>query len=90
MFNEKSTKWIKILKAFTIVVFFVFLLTSIVLCIISWTGAELLFDDAVAFLEGLVFLAAGTILAFSQLVINMLIIQLLNNVQIIREGIENK
>ncbi len=90
MFNEKSTKWIKTLKTFTIVMFFVFLLAALVLSIISWSGAELLFDDAAAFFEGLIFLGIGAFVAISQLVINMLIIQLLNNVQIIREKIENK
>lgn len=81
LFDERSGRWIKILKVFTMVMFWLYIAAGAVLFL-----AEVSEDAGI----GLVCLLGGVLLAFVQLVLNMLIIQLLNNVQTIREKLEQK
>lgn len=91
MFDEKSCKWIKVYKCLTVIAFFVFIVFGIVAGIgdamnsfldLDLGGCTIVFDF-------LVWAIAGIIVGFIQLTFNMLVIQLLNNVQIIREKAEN-
>lgn len=77
MFNENSSIWIKIYKVLTIVIFFILLIGGV------FAGAFLRDINDVA--SALSF-PVGIISAFGELVFNMLIIQLLNNVRVIREN----
>lgn len=88
MFNENDGKWIGYYKTYTIVMFWLYAAAAVVMCILGWT--EVFWWTASAFLDGLICLAGGLLLGFVQLVCNMLIIQLLNNVQTIRETITSR
>ena len=77
MFNENSSIWIKIYKALTIIIFFILLIGGV------FAGAFLRDINDVA--SALSF-PVGIISAFGELVFNMLIIQLLDNVRVIREN----
>ena len=88
MFNENSGKWIGLYKGFTIVMFWLYVAAAVVMCILGWT--DVLWWTDSAFLDGLICLVGGLLVAFGQLVVNMLIIQLLNNVQIIRKKLVNQ
>ena len=88
MFNEKDGKWIGYYKTYTIVMFWLYAAAAVVVCILGWT--EVFWWTASAFLDGLICLAGGLLIAFGQLVVNMLIIQFLNNVQTIRETVTNQ
>ncbi len=77
MFNENSSIWIKIYKVLTIIIFFILLIGGV------FAGAFLRDINDVA--SALSF-PIGIISAFGELVFNMLIIQLLNNVRVIREN----
>ena len=86
MFDEKSGVWIKIYRIYTIVMFWVLLIVGFILCCVAWSDELYIIEDY--FLNGLLFLLAGAFLAFTQLIINMLIIQLLNNIQQIRQKVD--
>lgn len=90
MFNEKNPIWIKIYKIAIIVTFVACLVTAIVLPICSFNDAELLMCDDYAEIEALILFVAGVITAFATLASNMIILQFLNNVQVIREKLDNK
>ncbi len=77
MFNENSNIWIKIYKALTIIIFFILLIGGV------FAGAFLRDINDVA--SALSF-PIGIISAFGELVFNMLIIQLLSNLRVIREN----
>ncbi|MBQ7373651.1 MAG: hypothetical protein IJW64_03720 [Clostridia bacterium] len=81
-FDERSDIWIKIFKVYTIIMFVLLLIASAILCLAMWCEAQII--------GGVLFLVGGCFLAFAQAVVNMLIIQLLNNIQIIREKIDNQ
>ena len=85
-FDEKSRVWIDWFKTGTKLVFWMDIAAAIVLCIAAWFGVELLIGAP--FWDGLLLLVIGVFVAFAQLVCNMLIMQLLNNVQVIREKME--
>ncbi|MBO5122357.1 MAG: hypothetical protein J6J01_05255 [Oscillospiraceae bacterium] len=86
MFNEKSNQWIKIFKGYTKVMFWICIVVAVVLCILGW--CDWFWLTGSVFIDGLILLACGVFAAFVQLVVNMLIIQYLNNVQVIREKVE--
>ena len=74
---ENSSIWIKIYKALTIIIFFILLIGGV------FAGAFLRdINDVTSALS----FPIGIISAFGELVFNMLIIQLLNNVRVIREN----
>ena len=83
MFNENDCKWIRYYKTFTIIMFWLFIAATAVMAILGWCGEFWIIDAG--FLDGIVFLASGLVVAYGHLICNMLIIQLLNNVQVIRE-----
>ena len=85
-FDEKSSKWIQWYKNITIVLFWIYMLAAFITGCAAWADNLWITDDP--FLDGLICLAGGCVVAFVQLVVNMLIIQLLNNVQSIREKLE--
>ena len=87
MLDEKSEVWIKYYKTFTIVMFWIFLFASIIMCFIGWYGNALYITD-LPFFNGIICLLIGAFVAFGHLIVNMLIIQFLNNVQLIREKVE--
>ena len=82
-FNEKSPKWLGKFKNWTIFLFFVLMLSGFVAGIVIAYNEEKI-------IPLLAYTAGGIVCANFQLVVNMLIIQLLNNVQIIREKLEEK
>lgn len=86
MFDETSGKWIKIFKGYAVAMFWLYITVGAIMCLVAWSG-ELGFIDE-GFFDGIICLAGGFILAYAQLVVNMLVIQLLNNIQIIREKVE--
>ena len=78
MFNEKSPIWIKIFKTIVIVMFFISLLSGIIL-----PAADVV-DEDLAFVAVL----GGVVVAFIELCVGMLAINYLSNVQRIREILE--
>lgn len=91
MFNEKSARWIRIYKVLTLIAFWIFIVFGLVAGIGDYSCEFLDIDiGGDTFFDVILWVVIGAIVAFCQLVANMLIIQLLNNVQIIREKIENK
>ena len=93
MFDEKSTKWIKIYRGITIVIFWICVVGGLLGGIGDATAGFLDFGlggDDDGFLDLIVWVLGIGGFGCIQLVVNMLIIQLLNNVQIIREKIENQ
>ena len=86
-FDEKSSKWIRIFKGVIIAEFWLMIAAAVVLCFVGWSG-ELYWTDS-EFFDGILALAAGCVGAVISLVPNMLIIQFLNNVQVIREKVES-
>ena len=87
MFDERSEKWIKIYKNITVLMFWLYVAAGVILFFMGLSGEIDLLDGG--FIDGLLGLAAGVGVGYITLVVNMLVIQLLNNVQIIREKIEN-
>ena len=91
MFDEKSSRWIRIYRGVTIAIFFVFAAFGLIAGI-GDASAEFMDigigGDDDGFLDFIVWLIIGGGIGFIQLVVNMLVIQLLNNVQIIRENLE--
>ena len=91
MFDVKSDCWIRFYKTLTIILFFLFVVFGIVAGIGDCSSEYLdigIGGDDDGFLDLFVWILSGSFLGFSQLVANMLIIQLLNNVQLIREQVE--
>ncbi|MBE6534000.1 MAG: hypothetical protein E7678_03405 [Ruminococcaceae bacterium] len=91
IFNEKNKIWIQIYKIVTVSLFFVFVLFGFIAGLGDVSGEFLdieLGGDTI--FDLFVWLIACSLVGFIQLVLNMLIIQLLNNVQLIRENIEKK
>jgi hypothetical protein len=86
MFDERSEKCMNIYKGYTKVMFWLYVVAASVLCIVAWCDCIYITDSA--FLDGLILLTGGLFVAFTHFVVNMLLIQLLTNVQIIREKIE--
>ena len=87
MFDERSGKWIKILKGHAQVMFWLYMLAGVIMCFVGWSGELDWVDEG--FLDGVICLAGCALVAYAQLVVKMLVIQFLNNVQIIREKVEN-
>ena len=86
MFDEKSTKWIKLYKMFIIVSFWVLLLGGVLLGILDCACViDVIYEDGI---DVVVWSLAGATIAFWELLCGMLILSFLNNVQIIREKIE--
>lgn len=90
MFNEKSEKWIKIYKTISIVVFWCWVAVGVFAAYDNIAIGNI-FDIYIGgyFLPSVVLVLCGIALGYIQLVVSMLIIQFLNNVQTIREKIEN-
>ncbi len=98
MFNEKSGKWIRIFKIYTKVMFWLCISVAVVCCLSRWADGIWnitarwypgFWYTGESVIDGLICLVGGGILAFAQLVVNMLILQYLNNIQIIREKVES-
>lgn len=81
LFDEKNGIWIKIYKALTIILFIIIVIGSIVYAIEDSPGG---------FFGGLIVVVAGVAVGLVVMAGNMLIIQLLTNIQIIREKIEKQ
>ena len=89
MFDEKNSRWIKIYKKITIITFFAFIIFGVIAGIGDVTSEFLDFDlGGDTFFDVIVWVLACGAVGFIQLTFNMLVIQLLNNVQIIREKAE--
>ncbi|NMA23631.1 MAG: hypothetical protein GX938_09040 [Spirochaetales bacterium] len=92
MFDKKSYKWIDIYRGIVIAFLWIYIAAGVYAFIDNqWIGD--IFDIYIAggyFIGSTLLLFAGFAIGYVQLVANMLIIQLLNNVQIIREKIENQ
>ena len=87
MFDEKSSIWIARYKKFVIFSFWALLIGGILLGIFDITATiDILFDDTL--LDLLLWSVIGAILAYAQLLSGMLLLNFLNNVQTIREKIE--
>lgn len=91
MFDERSEKWIRIYRGITIVIFWICVVGGVLGGIGDATSGFLDFglggdDDGI--LDLMVWVLGIGGYGCVQLVVNMLIIQLLNNVQIIREKVE--
>ncbi len=90
MFNEKNCIWIKIYKIITISTFFAIITFGVIAGIGDATCEFLDLDlGGDTILDFVVWVLASGVVGIIQLVSNMLLIQLLNNVQIIREKAEN-
>ena len=93
MFNEKSGKWIRIYKGITVAAFWIFIAFGVIAGFGDSTAEFLdigIGGDDDGLLDFIVWVLACGVVGFVQLVANMLVIQLLNNVQIIREKVESK
>lgn len=89
MFDENSNKCLKIYKGYTMITFWLLIVAAVICCFMGF-AEEMWIIDVMPLLDGLAFLIVGIFAACVHLVVNMLIIQFLNNVQIIREKIEEK
>lgn len=90
MFDETNDKWIKIYKAITIILFFGILLFSLVAGIGDASSDFLdigIGGDDDGFFDFIVWILVGAVVGTIHLVVNMLLIQLFNNIQIIREKV---
>lgn len=89
-FDEKDGKWIGFYRGITVLFFWILLIFGFIAGIGDASGGflDLMWDDN--FAEFLAWFVGCGVIAFAQLVTNMLVIQLLNNVQIIREKLEEK
>ena len=90
MFDERSSKWIKIYKTITVVLFWLFAGLGVLGGLGDATGEFMdagMGGDDDGLLDFLVWVILGGGLAFIQLTANMLIIQLLDNVQAIRQAL---
>ena len=90
MFDETNDKWIKIYKAITIILFFGILIFSLVAGIGDALGDFLdigIGGDDNGFFDFIVWILVGAVVGTIHLVVNMLLIQLFNNIQIIREKV---
>ena len=87
MFNEKSSIWIKIYKTITLIIFWLYVLAGVVMFLMGLEGSLWWIDGGI--IDGIIGLAGSFIAGYITLVVNMLIIQFLNNVQLIREKLEN-
>ena len=87
MFDERSEKWIRIYKNITVIMFWLYVAAGVIMFFLGLSGDIDLLDGG--FFDGLMGLAAGVICGYIHLVVNMLVIQFLNNVQVIREKLEN-
>ena len=91
MFDERSEKWIRIYKGFAIAFFWIYVVAGLFAFIENqWIGD--IFDIYIGgyFLGSVLLLFAGFAIGYAQLAANMLIIQLLNNVQTIRETLSKQ
>ena len=91
MFDEKKCCWIKIYKAIIITLFFCAIIFGIVAGIGDASSKYLdigIGGDDDGFLDFIVWVIASGFIGFIQLTANMLVLQLLNNIQIIRERLE--
>ena len=90
MFDERSEKWIKYFKTVTIIAFWFWIVFG------GWAAFDNcwncdVFDIYIAdgwFIGSALLFLGSFAIGFTQLVTNMLIIQFLSNVQIIREKLE--
>ncbi len=90
MFNEKSHAWIKIYKIITIVLCFTFATLGFIFGIGDASAEYMdigIGGDDDGFLDFMLWQIVGVAVGFIHLVSNMLVIQLLNNVQLIRESV---
>lgn len=87
LFDEKSNIWIKIYKVYVCVMFCLLCLTTLILSFVGISGDFLLTDES-PFLNFISILLSGALLTFLHLVTNMIILNFLNNIQIIRESVE--
>lgn len=87
VFDEKSNKCLKIYKGYIMITFWLLMVVTVI-CSIQGFTENMFIVDATPLIDGLLILIVGIFAACAHLVINMLILQFLNNVQIIREKIE--
>ena len=93
MFDERNEKWIKIYKGVTVTFFWLWIAFGVVAFSDNlWFANIFCFELGYNgyFLGGVVLMLASFIIGYIQLVTNMLVIQFLNNIQTIRDRIENK
>ncbi|MBE5817807.1 MAG: hypothetical protein E7312_01985 [Clostridiales bacterium] len=88
MFDEKSDKWINGFKTYTKVLFWLFLITGIILCQLGWSGEMDMTGSS--FVDGVLFLFICSLFAFLQRIVNMLIIKMFYNINTIREEAEKQ
>lgn len=93
MFDERSEKWIRIYKGITVAAFWIYIIFGVIAgigdCSAEYLDIGIGGDDD-GFLDFIVWVLAGGIVGYVQLVANMLVIQFLNNVQTIREAVTNQ
>ena len=88
MFNENDGKWIRFYKIYTIALFWIYVVATIVMFILNVSWVFWIVDGG--FVDALIILVGGFLVSFGHLIGNMLIIQLLNNIQTIRETVTNQ
>ena len=93
MIDEKSQGWINAFKTVTICLFIIFLLGGLIggLADAGGSGGALdlgLGGDDDGFADFIMWIIPCWVIGIIQLVVNMLLVQLLNNIQIIRMKIE--
>ena len=86
MLDERSSVWVKLFKIYTLIITWLFALATLICAIAGLTEGICITEEPA--LDGLILLVGGAIITVSQLLGNMLIIQLLNNVLIIRDKVE--
>ena len=87
MFDEKNTKWLRYYKRAIVISFWSLLVGGVLLGIFDFTAViDIFIEDSIG--ELFLWSIGCGIAAFAQLTCGMLILQLLNNIQIIRQRIE--
>jgi len=85
--ERKNRIWITIFGKMAGIVTAIFVIASVILCIVAWCEEIYITDSP--FLDGLIFLVGGFFVAFGHFVCSMLIVQFLDNVQTIREKLDS-
>lgn len=88
MFDERDYVWLDYYKLYIVVMFWLYIVAAAAGCICGWCGVFWLTDSY--FLDGIIALIGGLIIAATHLICNMVVLNFFTNVQSIRIEIENK
>ena len=89
-FNEKGKKWLSSFKIWIIIIFWFEIIASGIFGFLDSLDGLTVIGYELEFLALPIWILIGVAVALFNKTINMLILQFLNNVNLIRENLENK